>query len=373
MARYLVTGGAGYVGSHVVLALHRRGDSVVVLDNLRQGHRAAVPAGVPLLRGDIGDPEVLARAFDGPAYDGVLHFAALSLVGESMRKPMRYLSENLGNTARLAEAAVDAGCLRFVLSSTAALFGEAGGAPIDETTPYGPTSAYGESKGMAERALEWADKVHGLKSACLRYFNAAGADASGRIGEDHDPETHLIPNAIRAALGQGAPLTLFGEDYPTRDGTPVRDYVHVTDLAEAHLLALDHLDEAGSCRFNLGTGEGATVREVLAAVERVTGRPVPHSVGPRRAGDPAILVASSDAIRAATGWRPRHSGLENVVRTAAAWHAAHPQGYGDRADAARIVVKRPEIALADTTVLPKAPRGAWAGAVSRPLLRDGAD
>ncbi|WP_376096794.1 UDP-glucose 4-epimerase GalE [Roseomonas sp. CCTCC AB2023176] len=374
MPRYLVTGGAGYVGSHVVLALHRRGDEVVVLDNLRQGHRAALPQGVPLIRGDIGDPATLARAFDGPAYDGVLHFAALSLVGESMKKPMHYLAENLSNTARLAEAAVEGGCMRFVLSSTAALFGEAGDAPIHERTPYGPTSAYGESKGMAERALEWADKVHGLKSACLRYFNAAGADASGKFGEDHDPETHLIPNAIRAALGQGAPLTLFGTDYPTPDGTPIRDYVHVTDLAEAHLLALDHLDDAGSCRFNLGTGRGASVREVLAAVERITGRRVPHSIGPRRAGDPAVLVASNNALRKATGWKPLHSDLDTVVETAARWHTSHPNGYADRAEksAKPRVPARPAAQATETTVFRNG--GGWPGTVaSRPLMRDGVD
>ncbi|WP_426957527.1 UDP-glucose 4-epimerase GalE [Muricoccus radiodurans] len=329
MARYLVTGGAGFVGSHVVLALHRRGDEVVVLDNLSQGHRASLPAGVPLIVRSIADPGALTDVFRGAPFDGVLHFAALSLVGDSMKRPLHYLAENLANTARLAEAAVDHGCTRFVLSSTAALFGQGSNAPIDEKTPYGPASAYGESKGMAERALEWADRQHGLRSACLRYFNAAGADASGRIGEDHDPETHLIPNAIRAALGHGPALTVFGQDYPTPDGTPIRDYIHVTDLAEAHLLALDHLDRAGSCRFNVGGGHGCSVKEVIAAVERVAGRPVPHRFGPRRQGDPSILVASSGALQKATGWQPRHSSIDNIVRTAWAWHAAHPRGYRD--------------------------------------------
>ncbi|MDQ1080563.1 UDP-glucose 4-epimerase GalE [Pseudoroseomonas cervicalis] len=336
MARFLVTGGAGYVGSHVVLALVERGDEVVVLDDLRQGHRAAVPEGVELVVADLADRARVAEVFAGWKFDGVLHFAALSLVGESMRDPLRYLSENLTNTLNVADAAIKAGCLRFVLSSTAALFGFPDRVPIDESATLLPASAYGESKLMAERGLEWAGRVHGLRSAALRYFNAAGADAQGRLGEDHDPETHLIPLAINAALGLGPELTVFGTDYPTKDGTCVRDYVHVTDLADAHLRVMDRLCAgAPSARYNVGNGSGYSVREVIDTVERVTGLKVPHRIGPRRPGDPAVLVASNTKLRAETGWAPRHSELEEIVRTAHAWRAAHPQGYGDRLPPAR--------------------------------------
>jgi len=331
MARFLVTGGAGYVGSHVVLALRERGDEVVVVDDLRQGHRAAVAEGAELVVGDLANPRLLSEVFAGWRFDGVLHFAALSLVGESMRDPLRYISENLSNTLAVADAAVKAGCMNFVLSSTAALFGNPERMPIDETAALAPASAYGESKRMAECGLEWADRVHGLRSAALRYFNAAGADPQGRLGEDHDPETHLIPLAINAALGLGPELTVFGTDYPTPDGTCVRDYVHVTDLADAHLRVMDGLRSGGpSVRYNVGNGEGHSVRQVIEAVERVSGRPVPHRIGPRRAGDPAVLVAGNERLRRETGWTPRHAALDEIVRTAWAWRSAHPQGYGDR-------------------------------------------
>ena len=336
MARFLVTGGAGYVGSHVVLALVERGDEVVVIDDLRQGHRAAVPAGVPLVEMDLADRRQLAEVFAGWKFDGVLHFAALSLVGESMRDPLRYLSENLTNTLGLADAAVKAGCLRFVLSSTAALFGFPETLPIDETATLLPASAYGESKLMAERGLDWADRVHGLRSTALRYFNAAGADPKGRLGEDHDPESHLIPLAINAALGLGPELTVFGTDYPTADGTCLRDYVHVTDLADAHLRVLDRLVAGGpSRRYTVGNGSGYAVRQGIEAVERVAGRPVPHRIGPRRAGDPAVLVASNALLRQETGWAPRFDALDDIVRTAFQWRVAHPRGYGDRAPPAQ--------------------------------------
>jgi UDP-glucose 4-epimerase len=328
MARFLVSGGAGYVGSHVVLALIERGDEVVVVDDLRQGHRAAVTPGAELVVADLADRARLAEIFAGWKFDGVLHFAALSLVGESMRDPLRYLSENSGNTLGLADAAVKAGCLRFVLSSTAALFGFPEKLPIDESATLLPASAYGESKLMAERGLDWADRVHGLRSAALRYFNAAGADPQGRLGEDHNPETHLIPLAINAALGLGPELTVFGTDYPTADGTCIRDYVHVTDLADAHLRVMDQLcGGAPSNRYNVGNGSGYSVRQVIEAVERVAGRPVPHSIGPRRAGDPGVLVASNAKLRAETGWSPRFDALDDIVRTAWQWRVAHPQGY----------------------------------------------
>src|SRR5918998_879610 len=335
MARgaFLVTGGAGYVGSHLVLALVERGERVVVLDDLRQGHRGALPlSGAELVQADIADRRALGEVFAGWRFGAVFHFAALSLVGESMREPLRYCAENVSNSLRLAEAAVKAGCLRFVLSSTAALFGDPERTPIDEDAKLAPTSAYGESKLMVERGLAWAEGAHGLRSACLRYFNAAGADPGGRIGEDHEPETHLIPLAIGAALGTRPPLTVFGTDYPTPDGTCIRDYVHVCDLADAHLRVLARLEE-GSCRYNVGSGTGYSVREVIEAVERVGGRPVPHQFGEGRAGDPAVLVASSQRLRDDTGWSPRLGALDEIVRTAWAWHASHPRGFGDRSKA----------------------------------------
>jgi UDP-glucose 4-epimerase len=332
--RYLVTGGAGFVGSHVVLALLDRGDEVVVFDNLSQGHRGAVPEGARLIEGDLADaPRVDAVLADGP-WQGVLHFAALSLVGESMRHPLRYLLENGTNGIRLIEACVRHGVGGFVLSSTANLFGSAGDRPIQEDTPIDPGSPYGESKLMIERALRWADTCHGLHSACLRYFNAAGADASGRAGEDHDPETHLIPLVIDAALGRRPEIAVFGTDYPTPDGTCIRDYIHVADLADAHLRALGELGER-SVTYNLGTGSGNSVMEVIRSVERVGGRKVPVRVTDRRAGDPAVLVAASGRIHAETGWRPRYTELDDIVRTAWAWREAHPHGYRQAAGGRR--------------------------------------
>jgi UDP-glucose 4-epimerase len=325
-----VTGGAGFVGSHVVLALLDRGHEVVVLDNLSQGHRAAVPAAATLIVADLADTRRVEEVFAAWRFDAVLHFAALSIVGASMREPLRYIAENVGHSLRLAEAAIRAGCLRFVLSSTAALFGEPERLPIDEDCRIAPTNPYGDSKRMVEEGLAWAARIHGLRVASLRYFNAAGADPAGRAGEDHDPETHLVPLAIDAALGRGPELVVFGDDYPTPDGTCIRDYVHVTDLAEAHLAALERLETHGSCRYNVGSGRGASVRDVIAAVERVGGRPVPHRIGPRRPGDPAVLVASSARLMAETGWAPRYGTLEEIVATAWAWREAHPQGYGDR-------------------------------------------
>ncbi len=333
MARYLVTGGAGFVGSHAVLALVDRGDEVIVLDDLSQGHRAALPAGVTLVQAPIADHQQLATIFATWRFDAVLHFAALSLVGESMKAPMHYLAENLTNSVRLIEAAVQAGCLRFVLSSTAALFGNPERIPIDEDCPVAPGNPYGESKLMVETALGWAERIHGLRYAALRYFNAAGADPLGRAGEDHAPETHLVPLAIDAALGRRPPLTVFGDDYPTPDGTCMRDYVHVTDLADAHLRVLDRLNTHGSCRYNIGNGEGHSVKQVLGAIERVSGRAVPHNIGPRRPGDPAVLVAASQRLRQDTGWAPRFADIDDIVRTAWAWREKHPQGYGDRASA----------------------------------------
>jgi UDP-glucose 4-epimerase len=345
--RFLVTGGAGYVGSHLVAALLDRGDEVTVLDNLRTGHRAAVPTGARVVVGDLADRETIdtvlgdatlgdatrgdakpgdARPGDG-AWDGVFHFASLSQVGESMRMPMRYLLENAANGIRLIDACVRHGVGRFVLSSTAALFNLDSDVPIPEDAPIDPQSAYGDSKWMIERALRWAGQVHGLRFACLRYFNAAGADPAGRLGEDHRPETHLVPLVIDAALGRRAELDVFGDDYPTPDGTCIRDYVHVSDLASAHLLAVEALDR-GSVVWNLGNSAGHSVKQVIASVERVSGLKVPYRVVGRRSGDAAVLVAASGRARQA-GWQPLYGHLDDIVRTAFAWRKSHPDGYGD--------------------------------------------
>ncbi|MFT8589587.1 MAG: UDP-glucose 4-epimerase GalE [Acetobacter orientalis] len=326
MARFLVTGGAGYVGSHIVLALLDDGHEVVVLDNLRTGHRAAVPAQATFIQADLADLESLNAILANGPWDGVYHFAALSLVGESMQDPMLYMAANAGIGFDLIDACIKHGIKRFVFSSTAALFGTAGSAPIDEDTPINPASPYGESKYMVERALYWADRIHGLKSACLRYFNAAGSDPQGRAGEDHQPETHLIPLVIDAALKRRPPLTLFGTDYPTPDGTCVRDYVHVSDLARAHLAVLPLLNER-SVTFNIGTGRGHSNREIIDSVARVTGLDVPWAAGPRRPGDPPYLVASPARLMAATGWQPEFAHIDKIVETVFAWRNQHPHGY----------------------------------------------
>jgi UDP-glucose 4-epimerase len=333
MSRYLVTGGAGFVGSHVVDALVRRGDEVAIFDNLSTGHAATVPEGVRLIEADLADAAAVEAALGDGHWDGVFHFAALSLVGDSMRAPLTYLQANVGNGLRLIDACIRHGVDRFVLSSTAALFGMPETIPIAEDAPVNPGNPYGESKWMLERALRWAGEIHGLRAAVLRYFNAAGADPAGRLGEDHRPESHLIPLAIDAALGRRPPLEVFGDDYPTEDGTCIRDYVHVTDLAAAHLAALARLDRApldhGCVTYNLGSAAGHSVLDVIRAVERVGGRPVPHRMAPRRAGDPAVLVAASARITEETGWTPRFAELEAIVETAWRWRAAHPHGYGN--------------------------------------------
>ena len=325
--RILVTGGAGFVGSHVVLALAARGDAVTVIDDLSQGHAAAVLPGVTLARLCLSDSAARDRVLAAGPWDAVLHFAARSLVGESMAQPFLYLLDNAGQGMALVDACIRHGVRRFVLSSTANLYGDPDQVPIPEDARIKPSSPYGDSKWMIERALAWADRVHGMRSACLRYFNAAGSDPGGALGEDHDPETHLIPLVIDAALGRRPVLTVFGTDWPTPDGTCIRDYVHVTDLADAHLRALDALEQ-GSVTWNVGVGTGHSVQDVVQAVERVGGRPVPLTLGTRRPGDPPVLVAEASRIRAACGWRPRFDRLDDIVATAWAWRLAHPGGYG---------------------------------------------
>lgn len=326
--RFLVTGGAGYVGSHLVAALVERGDTVVVLDNLRTGHKGAVPRGVQLIVADLADGAIVDSLLADKPWDAVFHFAALSQVGESMQFPLRYLIDNGVNGMRLIEACIRHGVSRFVLSSTAAVYGTPEIVPIPEDALLHPESAYGDSKWFLERALHWAERVHGLRYASLRYFNAAGADPAGRYGEDHRPETHLIPLVIDAALGRRPELDIFGNDYATPDGTCLRDYVHVTDLADAHLLALDHLDRS-SIVANLGNGTGHSVLQVINTVQRVSGRKVPYHFRPRRPGDAAVLVASSELAQRELGWRPRFAHIDEIVRTALAWREAHPNGYGN--------------------------------------------
>jgi UDP-glucose 4-epimerase len=326
--RFLVTGGAGYVGSHLVAAIVDRSGDVEVIDNLSQGHRSAVPPQAKLHVVDLGAPDAVDAVLARGGWDAVFHFACRSLVGESMQRPFRYLIDNTVAGIGLIEACVRHGVRRFVLSSTANLFGSATTVPIEADAPVDPGSPYGESKRMLERALYWADRIHGLRSASLRYFNAAGADPAGRLGEDHRPETHLVPLVIDAALGRGSALEVFGNDYPTPDGTCVRDYVHVSDLAAAHLQVLDQLDR-GSVVHNLGSGRGHSVLEVIAAVEAVTGLRVPYRVAARRPGDPAVLVASSDGFARDCGWVPQLADLHDIVRTAYAWRVAHPAGYRD--------------------------------------------
>ncbi len=324
--RILVTGGAGYIGSIVAEHLVEAGDEVVVLDNLSQGHRAAVPPRAGFVQGDVGDRTLLDGIFGSQEIDGVMHFASYTLVGESMQQPFLYLRDNVVNGLTLLQAMVEHGVRRFILSSSANLFGEPERIPIDEAEVIAPGSPYGESKRILERVLHWLDQIHGLRYAALRYFNAAGATVER--GEDHHPETHLVPIVLQVALGKRDQLVLFGDDYPTRDGTCVRDYIHVSDLASAHILALRALDQ-GSRVYNLGNGQGFTNKEVVAVAREVTSHPIPAVVGARRAGDPAVLVASSERIRTGLAWRPRYPNLRDIVASAWEWHRRHPDGYGD--------------------------------------------
>ncbi|WP_024891501.1 UDP-glucose 4-epimerase GalE [Luteimonas huabeiensis] len=318
--RVLVCGGAGYIGSHMLAHLAAAGHEAVVFDNLSTGHRAAVDD-APLVEGDLLRPGDLEAAFAGGRFDAVMHFAARSLVAESVRAPLAYYENNVAGTLRLLQAMRGAGVERLVFSSTAAVYGEPRSDAIDETHPIAPINPYGASKAMVERMLADAAAGYGLRSVSLRYFNAAGAAPTGRIGESHDPETHLIPNVLRAMRGEGHGLTVHGADYPTRDGTCVRDYVHVDDLAAAHLAALDYMDAApGAHAFNLGNGDGFSVLEVIAAARAVVGCEVPFTVGARRPGDPAVLVASSALARERLGWRPAYTDIGEIIATAWAWH-----------------------------------------------------
>jgi UDP-arabinose 4-epimerase len=322
--RVLVTGGAGYIGSHTCKALAAAGHVPVTFDNLSTGHRDAVRWG-PFVEGELADRALVERTLREQRIDAVIHFAASAYVGESMSDPAKYFRNNVVHTLALLEAMHAAGVRHIVFSSTCATYGVPRVVPIPEDHPQQPVNPYGESKLFVERALHWHGVAHGLHWLALRYFNAAGADPDGEIGEVHDPETHLIPLAIQAALGQRGPLQVMGTDYDTPDGTAVRDYIHVTDLADAHVRALAYLLGGGaSGALNLGTGRGHSVREVIAAVAREAGRPVPAHDAPRRAGDPPALVAAPGRAAEVLGWHPEYSSLDTIVRTALRWHAAHP-------------------------------------------------
>ncbi len=316
----LIVGGAGYIGSQTAKRVAWAGQTPVVLDNLVYGHKWAVKWG-PLVEGDLSDTALVRRVLREHAVTSVIHFAAYAYVGESVTNPRKYFHNNVVNTLHLLDAMVDSKVRDIVFSSTCATYGEPREVPIAESHPQNPVNPYGDSKLMVEKILHWYGVAYGLRFAALRYFNAAGADPNGELGEDHDPETHLIPLAMAAALGAGRELSIFGTDYPTPDGTAVRDYIHVHDLAEAHWLALEHLAGGGeSLRLNLGTGRGHSVREVIAAVEKVCGRKVPAREAPRRAGDPPELVADPRAAASVLGWTPKYPDLETIVSHALRWH-----------------------------------------------------
>jgi UDP-glucose 4-epimerase len=322
----LVTGGAGYIGSIVIEELVKQGDSVITFDNLYTGHPEAVHPDAAFVEGDLANRAAVKALFDAHNIEAVMHFASYTLPGESMELPFKYVGDNVTSGLNLLQEAVEHGVRRFILSSTANLFDDPERMPIDEKERIVPGSPYGESKYMLERILHWLDRIHGFRYAALRYFNASGASPTGERGEDHDPEYHLIPLTLQVALGQREKITIFGDDYPTRDGTCVRDYIHVVDLAQAHILALEALDQ-GSRTYNLGNGQGFTVREVIQTCREVTGHPIPSEVGSRRPGDPATLIASSETIRRELGWEPQYPDLRTIVEHAWAWHQAHPNGY----------------------------------------------
>ena len=318
--KILICGGAGYIGSHMVRYLVAHGHDVVVFDNLSTGHREAVHA-VPLVVGDLLDPKALRELFVGHRFDAAIHFCARSLVGESFHEPYAYYENNVFGTLNLLKTMRDAGVAKLVFSSTAAVFGNPLSTLIDEDHPTDPINPYGASKLMAERILADAARAYGLRSVALRYFNAAGADPSGEIGEAHEPETHLIPNVLRAALGRGGALKVFGDDYATRDGTCLRDYIHVNDLASAHMKAIEFMaTRDGAHCFNLGNGHGFTVLEVIEAARAVTGTDIAFECAPRRVGDPPMLVASNAKAFAMLGWKPAVTDIREIVETAWRWH-----------------------------------------------------
>ena len=323
----LVCGGAGYIGSHMVAELLEKGEEVVILDNFQKGHHDSLLGG-KLYCGDLRDEEILNRIFTENTIDAVIDFAADSLVGESVTEPLKYFDNNIGSTINLLKAMRDHKVKYIVFSSTAATYGEPDNIPILEEDKTFPTNPYGESKLAVEKILKWCDNAYGIKYTALRYFNAAGAHVSGNIGEDHRPESHLIPLILQVALGQREKIMVFGNDYNTEDGTCVRDYIHVTDLANAHLLAVERLRRGGdSIICNLGNGQGFSVNEVIEVTRKVTGCEIKAELAPRRAGDPAVLIASSDKAKKILGWEPKYNSLETIIETAWQWHKGHPMGY----------------------------------------------
>lgn len=324
----LVLGGAGYIGSHTVYELIAAGRDVVVADNLLTGFQAAVHPKARFYRADIRDRAAMDQIFEQENIEGVIHFAASSQVGESMSNPLKYYDNNLCGTCVLLQSMVAHGVDKIVFSSTAATYGEPERVPILETDKTEPTNCYGETKLAMEKMMNWTGRAHGLRYVALRYFNACGAHPSGVIGEAHNPETHLIPLILQVPAGKREKISIFGDDYPTHDGTCIRDYIHVTDLAQAHILALDYLLKGGESNvFNLGNGVGFTVKEVIDVARKVTGHAIPAEICPRRAGDPAQLVASSEKARTVLGWKPQYADLETIVATAWAWHKDHPNGF----------------------------------------------
>lgn len=324
----LVLGGAGYIGSHTVYELIDNGEDVVIIDNLLTGHEEAVHPKARFYKGDIRDKEFLDSVFIKEKIDAVIHFAASSLVGESMEKPLKYYDNNICGTKILLDSMVEYGIDKIVFSSTAAVYGEPERIPILETDKTEPTNTYGETKLSMEKMFKWVGKAHGLRYVSLRYFNACGAHVSGKIGEDHNPESHLIPLILQVPNGKREFISIFGEDYQTKDGTCIRDYIHVTDLAQAHILAVKYLQNGGeSDIFNLGNGIGFSVKEVIETARKVTQNAIPAKVTPRRAGAPAKLIASSDKAKKVLGWKPQHAELDEIISTAWNWHKNHPDGF----------------------------------------------
>ena len=329
--RILVLGGAGYIGSHTALELVKAGNEVVIADNLVTGYRKAIPEGAKFYEGDLRDSDFLDNLFHQEKIDAVIHFAAYSLVGESVTNPLKYYDNNLYGTKVLLEAMVKNNVGKIVFSSTAATYGEPENIPILESDRTCPTNPYGETKLAMEKMFKWTAEAHGLRYVSLRYFNACGADESGTIGEAHNPESHLIPLILQVPNGKRETISIYGTDYDTPDGTCIRDYIHVTDLAQAHILAVQHLNNGGeSDIFNLGNGVGYSVREVIETARKVTGHPIPATETSRRAGDPARLVASSEKAKSVLGWKPVHDSLEEIIASAWNWHKNHPNGYDEK-------------------------------------------
>jgi UDP-glucose 4-epimerase len=324
----LVLGGAGYIGSHAVYQLIDRGEHVIVIDNLETGHQKAVHPEAIFYQGDIRDRGFLRSVFEKESIEAVFHFAANSLVGESMEKPLKYFHNNVYGMQVLLEAMVEADVKRIIFSSTAAVYGEPAVVPISEDTITNPTNPYGESKLMMEKIIKWAEKSYGIHYVSLRYFNVAGARGTAEIGEDHRPETHLIPIILQTALGKRSHIVVFGDDYDTPDGTCIRDYVHVEDLIDAHLLALDYLEKGGTNTvYNLGSNEGFSVNEMIETARKVTGKDIPTQKGERRQGDPSTLIASSEKARKELGWNPTRSTVQQIIQDAWNWHSSKPNGY----------------------------------------------